>query len=117
MILLRLSINGKQSLKQPESLKAPLKNKSHLESTLGFLYFLTFGVLWSVGMYVKLRRPMHPMPNLGLIYPISWGSGCPCYYGTRLESVLEGTWGVCLIPAIFLILVVNRFLTRGFFSK
>jgi hypothetical protein len=91
----------------------PLQSsKLSLRNILGFLYFITFGVTWSVGMFVKARRPMHPMPNLGLIYPISWSSGCPCYYGTRLESVLAGTWMFWLVMCIGLSFVAFTSLTR-----
>ena len=44
-------------------------------------------------MYAKAWRPMHPIPSLGLIYPLSWTYGCAscaAWYVTRLEYVLAG---------------------------
>jgi hypothetical protein len=66
---------------------------NHLRNVLGFLYVITFSCSGFVGMYIKGHRPMHPMPNLGLIYPISWTyncATCAAWYVTRLEYVLAG---------------------------
>lgn len=74
-----------RGLRQPQSFELRLRN------ALGFLWVITFSCSWLVGMYIKARRPMNPMPNLGLIYPISWTYGCancPAWYVTRLEYVL-----------------------------
>jgi hypothetical protein len=74
-------------LKQPQSFKLRLKN------ALGVLWTITFSTSWFVGMYVKAYRPMHPIPSLGLTYPLSWTYGCAAcaaYYVTRLEYVLAG---------------------------
>jgi hypothetical protein len=67
-------------LSQPKSFKVRLGN------ALGFLWAITFSCSWWVGMYAKTRRPTHPMPNFGLIYPIPYG--CGSLYVTRLEYVL-----------------------------
>jgi len=66
-----------------------------------------------VGMYVKAWRPMHPMPNLGLIYPISWSYGCAPWYVTRLEYMLAGPPMFFAELGIGLSLISGGFLANG----
>ena len=73
------------------------QSSNRLRNVLGFLWVITFSCSGSVGMYAKAWRPMHPIPSLGLTYPLSWTYGCascPAWYVTRLEYVLAG-------PAMF----------------
>ena len=84
-----------RGLKQSQSFKLRLR------TALGFLWVITVSCSWLVGMYVKAWRPMHPMPNLGLIYPISWSYGCAPWYVTRLEYMLAGP------PMFFAVLAIG----------
>jgi hypothetical protein len=98
-----------RGLKQSQSFGLRLRN------VLGLLYAITFSCSWLVGLYIKARRPMQPMPNLGLIYPISWTFGCPtcsAWYVTRLEYILAG-------PQMFLVEIaigISCFAT-GYFAS
>ena len=87
-----------------------------LRNALWFLYVITFSCSWLVGMYIKARRPMHPMPNLGLIYPISWTyncATCAAWYVTKLEYVLAGPATFFAELGIGLGLIADGFLTGG----
>jgi hypothetical protein len=67
-------------------------------------------------MYIKAWRPMHPMPNLGLIYPISWTFNCPtcsAWYVTRLEYVLAGPATDLAEFGIALSFIAAAFLANG----
>jgi hypothetical protein len=66
-------------------------------------------------MYAKARRPMHPIPSLGLTYPLSWTYGCAhcaAWYVTRLEYVLAGPPMLFAEFGIFL-----GFIGAGFFAN
>jgi hypothetical protein len=58
-------------------------------------------------MYVKARRPMHPVPSLGLIYPLSWVIGCATcsHYVTRFEYWVAGVPAMFAEMGIFLALI------------
>ena len=89
---------------------------NRLRNVLGFLYAITFSCSWLVGMYIKGHRPMHPMPNLGLIYPISWTYGCAtcsAWYVTRLEYVLAGPQMFFAEVGIGLSFIAAGFLANG----
>jgi len=67
-------------------------------------------------MYVKVRRPMHPVPSLGLIYPLSWTIGCAscsAWYVTRFEYVVAGVPMMFAEIGIFLTLIADGFLANG----
>lgn len=87
-----------------------------LRNALWFLYVITFSCSWLVGMYIKARRPMRPMPNLGLIYPISWTyncATCAAWYVTKLECVLAGPATFFAELGIGLGLIADGFFTGG----
>jgi hypothetical protein len=59
---------------------------------------------------------MHPMPNLGLIYPISWTyncATCAAWYVTRLEYVLAGPQMVLVEFAIGFSFIATRFFANA----
>jgi hypothetical protein len=67
-------------------------------------------------MYVKARRPMHPIPSLGLTYPLSWTyncASCGAWYVTRLEYVIAGPAMFFAELGILLILIADGFLANG----
>ena len=67
-------------------------------------------------MYAKARRPMHPIPSLGLIYPLSWTYNCPscaAWYVTRLEYVIAGPSMFFAELGILLGLIGVGFLANG----
>lgn len=87
--------------------------RERLWNLLAFVWAATFFCTWLVGMYVKARRPMHPVPNLGLIYPLSWSTGsCPAYYVTRFEYVMAGGPMLFAEMGIGLALFADGFLAK-----
>ena len=99
-----------RGLKRSQSFKLSLRN------ALVFLWVTTFSCSWLVGMYVKARRPMHPIPSLGLTYPLSWSYGsapCPAWYVTRLEYVIAGPAMFFAELGIGLSLIAAGFLANG----
>lgn len=86
------------------------------KSALWFLFATAFSCTWLVGMYVKARRPMHPVPSLGLIYPLSWTIGCAscaAYYVTRFEYWVAGVPMFFAEMGILLVLIADGFLANG----
>jgi len=67
-------------------------------------------------MYVKAQRPMHPVPSLGLVYPLSWIVGCPtcsAWYVTRLEYWIASPQMFFAELGIGLGLIATGFLTSN----